>query len=166
VSLLTSNNPTIQQSNNPTIQQSNNPTIQQSSNPTIQQSNNPTIQQSMKIAVASQNRKTIFDHAGRCRNFWIFDIKENTISGKSLMELPKEQSFHNSPQSEPHPLDEVDVLIVGGMGPGLVRKLVRKGIQGIITPEKDPEKAVQAYLEGVLETLSVGEHRCKDHHHD
>jgi hypothetical protein len=53
-----------------------------------------------------------------------------------------------------------------GMGPGLVRKLVRKGIQGIITPEKDPEKAVQAYLEGVLETLSVGEHRCKDHHHD
>ncbi len=30
----------------------------------------------MKIAVTSQNRKTITDHAGKCRKFWLFDIDD------------------------------------------------------------------------------------------
>lgn len=105
----------------------------------------------MKIAVTSQNRKTITDHAGKCRKFWVFDVDENKIVGKTLIELPKEQSFHESSPQQPHPLDEVDVLITAGMGQGLIRRLAQKGIKGLVTTETDPETAIIKYLNGSLE---------------
>jgi predicted Fe-Mo cluster-binding NifX family protein len=30
----------------------------------------------MKIAVTSQNRREITEHAGRCRRFWVFDVED------------------------------------------------------------------------------------------
>lgn len=104
----------------------------------------------MKIAVASQNRKNITEHAGRCRKFWVFTVESNTIIKKELLELPKELSFHESHSLTVHPLDEIDVLIAGGMGEGLVMRLKSKGIKGLVTKENDPEKAVLLYLGGKL----------------
>ena len=104
----------------------------------------------MKIAVTSQNRKNITEHAGRCRNFWVFTIDDDSIVDKQLLELPKEQSFHDSSPHSSHPLDDVDVLISGGMGQGLMNRLERKGIKVLITRESDPELAVSLYLSGKL----------------
>ena len=104
----------------------------------------------MKIAVTSQNRKNVTEHAGRCRKFWIFTIDDNTIVDRQLLELPKEQSFHDSSPHKAHPLDDVDVLISGGMGQGLMNRLERKGIEGLITGESDPDVAVSRYLGGKL----------------
>lgn len=112
----------------------------------------------MKIAVTSQNRKSITEHAGRCRKFWVFTTENQSILDKELLELPKEQSFHESSPDAPHPLDGVDVLIAGGMGQGLMAKLERKGIKGVITEESDPEKAVSLYLEGSLKILEPAPH--------
>ena len=106
----------------------------------------------MKIAVTSQNRKTITEHAGRCRKFWVFSIENGNIIDKVLLQLPKEQSFHDSSPHQAHPLDEVDVLIAGDMGHGLIARLERKGIKALITKEKDPEKVVLSYLDGSLAT--------------
>ena len=102
----------------------------------------------MKIAVTSQNRKTVTEHAGRCRKFWVFNTENNKIVDKMLLQLPKEQSFHDSSPHEAHPLDEIDVLIAGGMGHGLRMRLERRGIKGLITREENPEKAVLLYLAG------------------
>ena len=33
----------------------------------------------MQIAVTSQNRKTVTEHAGKCRKFWIYDIKTGRV---------------------------------------------------------------------------------------
>ena len=104
----------------------------------------------MKIAITSQNRKTITEHAGRCRKFWVFNIKNNKIIDKKLLELPKEQAFHESSPHESHPLDDIDVLITGGMGQGLMTRLERNNINGLVTKESDPEKAVLSYLNGSL----------------
>ncbi|MBE9549717.1 MAG: NifB/NifX family molybdenum-iron cluster-binding protein [Proteobacteria bacterium] len=101
----------------------------------------------MKIAVTSQNRKTITEHAGRCRKFWIFNIRMNKIEDKELIELPKSQSFHDSSAREPHPLDDIDVLITGGMGRGMVKRLEQKSIKALMTKESDPEKAILRYLD-------------------
>lgn len=119
----------------------------------------------MKIAVASQNRRTITEHAGRCRKFWIYQINQGQITDKSLLELPIEQSFHESAPSESHPLDDVQALIAGGMGAGLNRRLAAKGVTALVTPETDPDRAVAAYLQGVL---TVKEASCDHgpHHHD
>lgn len=104
----------------------------------------------MKIALACQNRRDITEHAGRCRKFWIYHIAEQQIIDKALLELPLEQSFHESSPHDPHPLDEASVLIAGGMGHGLRRRLEVRGIAGIVTPETDPDRAVAAYLDGSL----------------
>jgi len=106
----------------------------------------------MKIAVTSQNRKAVTEHAGRCRKFWVFNIENNKIVKEKLLELPKEQSFHDSSPNENHPLDDIDVLISGGMGQGLIKRLERKTIMGLITNESEPKRAVELYLNGSLET--------------
>jgi len=102
----------------------------------------------MKIAVASQNRKDITGHTGRCRKFWIYQIENGVVARKELLELPKELSFHESSPLAPSPLDDVQVLIAGGMGSGLVRRLQDKNIHALITQEKNPDQAVSDFLNG------------------
>ena len=104
----------------------------------------------MKIAVASQNRREITGHTGRCRRFWIYQVKDEAIVEKTMRELTKEQSFHNSSPLDPSPLDDINVLISGGMGTGLVRRLQEKNIEALITKETDPDQAVKDFLTGTL----------------
>ena len=117
----------------------------------------------MKIAVTSQNRKNVTEHAGRCRKFWIFNIENNNVVDKQLLELTKEQSFHDSSTHEPHPLDHIDVLIAGGMGHGLVTRLEKRGIASVVTKEDDPDTAVSLYLGGSLKSEQPHRH---SHGHD
>ncbi len=127
----------------------------------------------MKIAVTSQNRRAITEHAGKCRKFWIYDIEQSQVAGKTLLELPIEQSFHESSPDDPHPLDAVQVLIAGGMGPGLSHRLAAKGITALVTSETDPDRAMVAYLRGALTVganprdpvLHQPHHRHHRHHH-
>lgn len=112
----------------------------------------------MKIAVASQDRRSITEHAGRCRKFWIYEIEQNRVGHKHLLELPEEQSFHDSSPHAPHPLDDVQVLIAGNLGIGLFGRLAARGIKAVITPETDPDRAVAAYLDGSLVTCAPGAH--------
>ena len=100
----------------------------------------------MKIAVISQNRKTITGHAGKCRKFWTYEIDHKEIVNKTLLELALEQTFHESHAAEPYPLDGIDVMISGGAGQGLIRRLNNMGIQGLVTHETDPDAAVAAFL--------------------
>jgi predicted Fe-Mo cluster-binding NifX family protein len=122
----------------------------------------------VKIAVTSQNRRTITEHAGRCRIFWLYQTEQGKVTGKALLSLPKEQCFHDSSPHEPHPLDEVQVLISGGMGQGLVRRLAMKGITGLVTAEIDPDKAVAAYLAGALDSGApcAHAHGEEEHQHE
>jgi predicted Fe-Mo cluster-binding NifX family protein len=107
----------------------------------------------LKIAVCSQNRKTVTEHAGKCRKFWIYDVMQGQVLGKVLLELPVEQSLHASAAAQTHPLDEVSVLISGGMGSGLQQRLLQRGIHAIVTTETDPDHAVGVYLAGEIERL-------------
>lgn len=104
----------------------------------------------MKIAVASQNRREVTGHTGRCRKFWIYEIDAGRVRDRALLELPKAEAFHGRPPHLAHPLDVVDVLISGGMGQGLTRRLAARGVQGLVTSETDPDAAVAKYLAGRL----------------
>ncbi len=120
----------------------------------------------MKIAVTSQNRRTITEHAGKCRKFWIYNIEQDQVTGRTLLELPIEQSFHESSPHESHPLDDVQVLIAASMGPGLQQRLAAKGITALMTSETDPDQAVAAYLQGTLASGAGScDHGNHSHHH-
>ena len=119
----------------------------------------------MKIAVTSQNRETITEHAGKCRKFWIYEIDGKKIVNKTLLELALEQSFHESHGAGPHPLDGIKVLISGGAGQGLIRRLNSMGIQGLVTTATEPDLAVADFLNGRLK-LGQGEpHEGHGEHH-
>lgn len=105
----------------------------------------------MKIAVTSQNRRTVTSHAGRCRRFWIYEIEGGDILGREMLELPREQSFHESRAREPHPLDGIDALISQGLGEGLIDRLAGMGVRGYLTRESDPDQAVRLLLDGALQ---------------
>lgn len=125
----------------------------------------------MKIAVASQTKTQVTGHLGRCQNFWIYDVEEMMIQDKQMLQITKDQTFCESSPKEPHPLDAVQVLISGGMGQGLARRLESKGIQPLITRETDLDGAVMAYLSGILVVMTPQEHHqlehgdVHDHHH-
>lgn len=114
----------------------------------------------MRIAVTSQNRKTVTGHAGKCRKFWVYEVESGEVRGKNLLELPIEQSFHASAPASSHPLDRINVLIAGGMGLGLRDRLKRQGITAVSTSETDPDRAVAAWLNGSLIELPP-----EAHHH-
>lgn len=107
----------------------------------------------MKIAVSSQNRKTVTKHAGKCRKFWIYEVKGRQVVNKTLLELPLAQSFRACAPGSTHPLDEVNVLITGGIGTGLYHRFKQKGVLAVPTTEIDPDRAVTAWLEGALEIM-------------
>ncbi len=123
----------------------------------------------VKIAVTSQNRRTVTEHAGKCRKFWVYQIEQGQVAGRELLELPIEQSFHESSPQAPHPLDAVQALIAGGMGPGLQHRLAARGITALVTSETDPDQAVAAYLQGALKVAASpceqGSHQHHHHHH-
>jgi predicted Fe-Mo cluster-binding NifX family protein len=117
----------------------------------------------IKIAVTSQNRKTITGHAGKCRKFWVYDVANREVTTKNLLELPIEQSFHESDHAAPHPLDGVNVLICGGLGSGLQNRLKQKGILAVATAATDPDQAVAAWLAGTLVKLAPDAHDGHKH---
>lgn len=120
----------------------------------------------MQIAISSQNRNTVTAHAGKCRNFWIYDIECGQVKDKRLVELPLEQSFHASHHQFAAPLANISVLITGSLGNGLNLRLKNQGVQAIVTAEENPDEAVRAFLEGTLVRLSVvHNNHCHEHAH-
>ncbi len=120
----------------------------------------------MHIAVTSQNRHSITGHAGKCRNFWVYDIEQGHIKGKQLLELPITTTLHAQHHALPEPLAGINVLISGGMGAGLYQRLTQSGILPVITIEENPDRAIAAFLANALEHLPPqSHHTCHDHAH-
>jgi predicted Fe-Mo cluster-binding NifX family protein len=105
----------------------------------------------LRIAVCSQNRRTVTEHAGRCRKFWVYEIRGNRIDSKALRELTPAQTLHSTPLGNGHPLDDVHVMIVAAISPFLYQRLQRGGIRPFVTEESDPDRAVRMLLEKVAE---------------
>lgn len=113
----------------------------------------------LRVAVGSQNRKTVTGHAGRTRRFAVWEVGTDGEPVQARwIELPKELSLHEFHGEGPHPLDAVDVLIVGGAGPGFVRRLAARGVKVVQTSETDPARAVRDYLAGTLAPAPETDH--------
>lgn len=118
----------------------------------------------MRIAVTSQNFRTITGHAGRARRFMVFvGEPDGEVREVVRFDLPPEMAMHGFDETRGHPLDGTDVLITASCGEGFVRRLARRGIQVIATTETDPQIAVQAFLAGhLIPAPACDEH---DEHH-
>jgi predicted Fe-Mo cluster-binding NifX family protein len=119
----------------------------------------------MKIALPTDDSKTISAHFGRAPYFIVADISDD---GKISYEQ-RQKAFHGSQEEhDQHHHDEqgqggmhqsmfgvisdCKILIAGGMGQPAYEHARSAGLDVIFTGEKDIETAVKAYLQGALES--------------
>jgi predicted Fe-Mo cluster-binding NifX family protein len=111
----------------------------------------------MRVAITSQNFRTVTSHAGRARRFLLVDTGLQSVEARRL-DLDPEFAMHGFDDAAPHPLDGVDVLITGSAGEGLTRRLARRGIRVVCTAETEPTRAVEDFLNGCLKPAPPHEH--------
>jgi len=114
------------------------------------------------VAVASQNKKIIFEHAGKCRNFIIYTINDTIIESKNVLELKEKETLHTTSHSENGIfnsfLSGVDILLTRGIGEGLIQKLARNNVACYKIEEKDPDTAIEKLINGTLEAIAPVSH--------
>ncbi|SNY90041.1 Predicted Fe-Mo cluster-binding protein, NifX family [Cohaesibacter sp. ES.047] len=126
---------------------------------------------SLKIAVTSQNFKTVTNHAGRARRFLVYGVETGAAPVEiDRFDLPKEMCIHELGGADvPHPLDGVDVLISNSFGAGFARNMTRRGVIASLTEESDPLRAIedyQAHGQRLPEkTCTSGHHHNHEHGH-
>lgn len=103
----------------------------------------------MRIAVTSQNFRTVTGHAGKTRRFLVFEPGPDgrTPVEVERLDLPKSMSLHEY-HGDDHPVYGMDVVVTAGCGEGFVRRLSRRGVRVIATSETDPSRAAAAVIAG------------------
>ena len=107
----------------------------------------------MKIAVASDDKKSISEHFGRACGFMVFEIESNTILKQEYRENIGKST------GECHSCDhymminnikDCDVVISYGMGQRIYADLLKNNILAIVTDERTVTDAVNQYLKHKL----------------
>jgi predicted Fe-Mo cluster-binding NifX family protein len=118
-----------------------------------------------RIAVTSQNFRTITGHAGKTRRFIIFETDpEGHPQEVERLDLPMEMSLHDY-HGDDHPLFQLGLaaVVTQGAGGGFVQRMARHGIQVHTTSASDPVAAVTALIRG--EPLPAAAPHVHDHGH-
>ena len=115
----------------------------------------------MKVAVPTDDGKTIASHFGRASYFAIFEVEDGEIKEKKIVE---NNPYHAEGHHGDHPgakhshgrfvslLEGCNAIISRGMGRRAVIDLEAAGIKPVFTDVGEAEEAVKAYSAGTLET--------------
>lgn len=104
----------------------------------------------MRIAVTSQNFKTITGHAGKSRRFLVYEIAAGREPTEvERIDLPKELSLHEY-HGEDHPLYQrgLNAILTGGAGNRFFERMASRGIEVFTTSETDIGAALSAIANG------------------
>ena len=114
----------------------------------------------MKIAVASDDARTIAAHFGRTRGFLIYEITDGKVTGHDYrindftghVQGMHQQGVHQNPHgSILAALSDCQVVISHGMGRRLYDDLKNNGMEAFIVQERRADEAVLLYLSQQLE---------------
>ncbi len=123
----------------------------------------------MRIAVGTQDFRSIATHGGRTRRFLVYEAEagRDPVEVKRI-ELAEDEVLHLAGDGRPHPIDEVAVVITGSSGQGFIKHMRRRGIEPVTTTETDPLQAIRDHLAGVVKTAPEPEfpHEHHDHGHE
>ncbi len=123
----------------------------------------------MKIALITDDGKTISQHFGRAPYYLVVTIDEGKVIDRETREKMGHNQFsghgHEEGHGEQHGLDsgshgkhaqmadiisDCQVVICGGMGTGAYESMRRLNIQPLVTDLVEIEQAIQAYIDGKL----------------
>jgi predicted Fe-Mo cluster-binding NifX family protein len=118
----------------------------------------------MKIAVTSQNFRTVTGHAGKTTHFLVFEANAETAPREvERLDLRPEMMIHEFRGAGEHPLQRVDALVTGGAGDGFIQRMAAWGVRVAVTQETEPAVAVAAFARGELQPVTPG--TGGGHHH-
>ena len=101
----------------------------------------------MKIAIATNDYTHVAGHAGQARHWLIYDSDSDSVEPERV-QLEKAQVFHHWESDDPHPLDGISVIVAGSAGDGFLRRMAKRGVQVLLTSERDVTRAFSAVLSG------------------
>ena len=125
----------------------------------------------MKIAVASDDEKSIASHFGKTRGFLIFELDDGHVKARTYRPNTftghargLEDASHTVDRHGPilSALADCGAVISHGMGRRIYEDLKQADIEVFITAETDAESAVALYLQGELDDhpeLGCNHHR-------
>ena len=113
----------------------------------------------MKIAVTCENHQ-VFQHFGHTPGFAVFEVENGNIISEKLL---SSGSTGHGALAEVLALEQVDLLICGGIGGGAVNALANAGIEVVGGAEGDVKAVVEAFVAGTFQ-LRENFH-CNHHHH-
>lgn len=115
--------------------------------------------ENLKVAIVTDDEKTISQHFGRAKFYLVYDIKNGKIEGKET----RPKAAHHGQSEEHHHqdnlihrsmssnIDDCEALIARGMGWGAYDAMERSGIKPFITDKESADEAVEAYIKGILD---------------
>lgn len=104
----------------------------------------------MRIAVTSQNFRTITGHAGKTRRFLVYELAADAEPEEvERIDLPRGMALHDY-HGDDHPLYGLglDAIVTGGAGRGFIQRLSRYGVKVLPTAETDIAAALRALVQG------------------
>jgi len=124
----------------------------------------------MKIAVVTDDEKTISAHFGRTQYYVVFTLEDGQVTGQETRPKANHSQFsgehhHHGEQGDTHGMDphsqhrhgmmmdtinDCQVLMARGMGQGAHNSLTMHGIQPVLTDIQDIREALDSYLAGTL----------------
>ena len=128
----------------------------------------------MKIAIITDDEKTISQHFGRAAKYAVYSVEDNKLTNLEIrrktghndfvkLEEHKEHKHHDDPRghgfgdhsNDKHQkmfesIKDCDVLIVRGMGRGAYQGLEKFGIKPIVTNIEGIEMAAKAVVNGTI----------------
>jgi len=123
----------------------------------------------MKIAVITDDGKTISQHFGRAAHYLVVTVEDGQITDRELRDklghahFADEPHHHVEQHEQRHGFDaaaqdrhvrmaqsitDCQVLLCRGMGAGAYQSMQAQGIRPIVTDIADIDDAVNAYIEG------------------
>ncbi|MCD4673029.1 MAG: cupin domain-containing protein, partial [Anaerolineaceae bacterium] len=124
----------------------------------------------MKIALITNNGKTISQHFGRAAYYLVLTIENGEIVDREMRDKMGHSQFHaaeheEAPNAAGHGMDasshnkhvsmaeviaDCKYLLCGGMGRGAYNSMQRLNITPVVTDLQDVEAAAQAFIDGKL----------------
>ena len=128
----------------------------------------------MKIAIVTDDGKTISRHFGRAQYYLVVEFEAGNEAARSLREKAGHHSFSQAEQIQEHKtgehgfdtasqsrhaqmlevINDCQVVIAGGMGRGAYHSMTESGKEVFVVSFRDIDQALNAYLTGVLENIS------------
>lgn len=111
----------------------------------------------MRVAVTSQNFRTVTGHAGRTRRFFVYEAgPDGEPIEVERLDLPKELALHEHSGAGSHPIDDVNTIVTAGCGQHFKARMAGRGIAVLVTGLQDPVAAARAAFKG--EPMPAPEH--------